>query len=50
MIENWGEQYYAENFERLVDVKTKYDPKNLFNNPQSIPTRGMITPDATPIT
>lgn len=50
MIENWGEQYYAENFERLVDVKTKYDPKNLFNNPQSIPTRGMIVPDATPIT
>lgn len=38
-IENWQQQYYAENFERLVDVKTAYDPGNLFNNPQSIPVR-----------
>ncbi len=38
-IENWQQQYYAENFERLVDVKTMYDPGNLFNNPQSIPVR-----------
>lgn len=38
-IENWQRQYYAENFERLVDVKTAHDPGNLFNNPQSIPVR-----------
>ena len=38
-IENWQQQYYAENFERLVDVKTAHDPGNLFNNPQSIPVR-----------
>jgi FAD/FMN-containing dehydrogenase len=39
MIENFAEQYYGENLERLIDVKTTYDPTNLFNNPQSIPTR-----------
>ncbi len=49
-LKNWDQQYYAENFERLVDVKTKYDPANLFNNPQSIPTRDLIAPDATPVT
>ena len=38
-IENWQQQYYAENFDRLVDVKTAYDPGNLFNNVQSIPVR-----------
>ena len=38
-LENWQELYYAENFERLVDVKTKYDKDNLFTNPQGIPTR-----------
>mgnify|MGYP000237517222 CR=1 FL=1 len=38
-LQNWQQQYYAENFERLVDIKTKYDPGNLFNNAQSIPPR-----------
>jgi FAD/FMN-containing dehydrogenase len=38
-LANWQQLYYAENLERLIDVKTKYDPQNLFNNPQSIPTR-----------
>lgn len=38
-IQNWQEQYYAENYERLVDVKTKFDPGNLFHHPQSIPPR-----------
>ena len=38
-IDDWQQEYYAENFERLVDVKTKHDPTNLFNNPQSIPVR-----------
>ncbi len=38
-IANWQRQYYAENFDRLVDVKTQYDRKNLFNNPQSIPPK-----------
>lgn len=41
-IDDWQEQYYGENFQRLVDVKTRYDPSNLFNNPQSVPTRDML--------
>lgn len=38
-IANWQQQYYAENYERLVDVKTRFDPGNLFTNPQGIPPR-----------
>lgn len=37
-IANWEQLYYAENFERLVEVKTKYDKTNMFRNAQSIPT------------
>jgi FAD/FMN-containing dehydrogenase len=37
MITDWQEEYYAENFPRLVSVKAKYDPQNLFQNAQSIP-------------
>ena len=37
MITDWQEEYYAENFPRLVSVKAKYDPQNLFQNTQSIP-------------
>ncbi len=38
-IENWQQQYYAEDFDRLVDVKTAYDSGNLFHNGQSISVR-----------
>ena len=34
---DWPEQYYAENFSRLVDVKRRYDPGDTFRFPQSIP-------------
>lgn len=37
LIDDWQTEYYAENWDRLVDVKTTYDPTNLFQNPQSIP-------------
>ncbi len=38
-ITDWQQAYYAENFERLVDVKTIYDKDNLFHYAQSIPPR-----------
>jgi FAD/FMN-containing dehydrogenase len=38
-LTDWQQLYYAENYERLVDVKTKYDPGNLFQHPRSIPPR-----------
>ncbi len=38
-ISDWKRQYYAENFEMLVTVKTKYDRHNVFHNAQSIPPR-----------
>jgi FAD/FMN-containing dehydrogenase len=33
----WPAQYYAENFNRLVEVKRRYDRENIFHFPQSIP-------------
>ena len=36
-ITDWAEQYYAENFDRLVEVKAAYDPDDVFTNEQGIP-------------
>jgi FAD/FMN-containing dehydrogenase len=38
-LPNWGIAYYEENLERLIRVKTEYDPDNVFEGPQSIPSR-----------
>ncbi|KAJ4706565.1 FAD-binding Berberine family protein [Melia azedarach] len=35
---NWGTKYFKNNFYRLVRVKSKVDPGNLFRHEQSIPT------------
>ncbi|KAK8307987.1 hypothetical protein V6Z11_D02G024700 [Gossypium hirsutum] len=35
----WGRKYFKNNFDRLVYVKTKTDPKNFFKHEQSIPPR-----------
>lgn len=37
LISDWRREYYGENFPRLVRVKSRYDPENLFRNQQSIP-------------
>ncbi|GMJ06536.1 hypothetical protein like AT4G20820 [Hibiscus trionum] len=34
----WGRKYFKNNFDRLVQVKTKVDPGNFFRHEQSIPT------------
>lgn len=34
----WGNKYFKDNFNRLVQVKTKVDPDNFFRHEQSIPT------------
>uniref|UniRef100_A0A7C8YI84 FAD-binding PCMH-type domain-containing protein n=1 Tax=Opuntia streptacantha TaxID=393608 RepID=A0A7C8YI84_OPUST len=33
----WGTRYFKNNFQRLVQIKTKFDPDNFFRHEQSIP-------------
>ena len=40
--ETYGRDYYKENFERLVLVKTRVDPGNFFKHEQSIPPRVVV--------
>ena len=37
---DWERAYYGENFDRLLEVKQRYDPDGLFDYAQGIPSRG----------
>ena len=36
---SWGEKYFADNYDKLVKVKSTIDPNNVFRNSQSIPVQ-----------
>lgn len=36
-LQNWEQEYYGSNLARLKEVKSKYDPDNIFKFQQSIP-------------
>ena len=38
-LEHWAQAYYGPNYDRLVRVKARYDPANLFQFQQSLPPR-----------
>ncbi|OIT28939.1 PREDICTED: berberine bridge enzyme-like 8 [Nicotiana attenuata] len=35
----YGDKYFKENYDRLVEIKSRVDPENYFKNEQSIPLR-----------
>jgi hypothetical protein len=36
-LQNWASAYWGPNLDRLMAVKTQYDPANLFHHAQSVP-------------
>jgi FAD/FMN-containing dehydrogenase len=35
-LEDWAEAYYGSNLERLIGIKERYDPENVFRSEQSL--------------
>ncbi|CAM3560086.1 FAD-binding oxidoreductase [Nocardiopsis gilva] len=44
-LTRWSERYYGSNYNRLVEVKKKYDPAGMFHYGQSIGNQSQINPD-----
>jgi FAD/FMN-containing dehydrogenase len=40
-LPDWASAYYGTNLPRLQQVKTDYDPDDLFNGPQSVPSHSL---------
>jgi FAD/FMN-containing dehydrogenase len=38
-LEGWADAYYGHNLDRLLGVKARYDPGNVFHSHQSLPVR-----------
>jgi FAD/FMN-containing dehydrogenase len=38
-LEDWAGAYYGDNLDRLLEVKARYDPEDVFRSRQSLPVR-----------
>ena len=41
-LSDYNQLYFLNNFDRLVSIKIKYDPDNIFSSSQSIPLSVLI--------